>query len=382
MRYTLPAFYSDFYGIKFARLFVRVPLTKCNPSTQLQYKILTPKQLQYQVNRNSGHFKCFISVYSYGSSIQDLNGNYKEHPSVDRVFFDFDLESAKIKNALDELKNLRKNGLNYNLSQQQELLDYIYNCIVNENASIDPINQAKRFAEYIYDEYGNYPVLVFSGFKGCHAYCFFEPVHLEHINGTIHSFADDIMETQNLGSMDLSVNKDPDNRKSRIPFSKHEITGLNVVPFHIDDSYEEIINKALNPTIQPFDLQDHLTTLNNHLEAIDKTITPFEPERRRRQMLRHKNQRNGSIMFNRDNRTFFQEVLGPPEMEYQNYDVYYCPFTDHTDTNPSFVVYSSGYKCFGCGRRGNYWKYLKERRGFSDKQIRKYLKLKQFKNFN
>ena len=85
------SFYSNFYGNQFARLFVRVPPTGFNKRIQKQFKVLDPKQLYNQIKENSGYFKCFISAYSYGTSIEDLNGTYKSHPLVDWVFFDFRL---------------------------------------------------------------------------------------------------------------------------------------------------------------------------------------------------------------------------------------------------------------------------------------------------
>ncbi len=380
MKYDIPSFYSNFYGKQFARLFVRVPPMGHNQKVRMQFNALDPQQLYNLVHENSGYFKCFISTYSYGTSIEHLNG-YKSHPLVDRVFFDFDLESPDIKNALNELNTIRKNGLHYMPNQQEELLNYIHDCIVNRKVSIEPINQAKEFAEFINCEYGAYPILFFSGFKGCHVYAFFKQINLNYINNTIQHFAEGIKERMNLDTMDLSVNKDPNVRKSRIPYSKNEMTGLTVVPFQIDDSYDEIIDKALNPTVEPFNTSDYLTSLNNHLKELDRTIPFNQPVKHQRRSHKTGNNRRwvpvGSGI---DNRQFFREYIGPPEREYTNYDAYNCPFPDHQDNNPSFVVYDSGYKCYGCDRKGNYWQFLKDRRNMSDSQIRKYLELK-FKNF-
>jgi len=253
---------------------------------------------------------------------------------------------------------------------------------VNKKASIEPINQAKKFAEFLNNEYGAYPALIFSGFKGCHVYSFFEQTNLNNTNNTIQHFAENMKERMKLDTMDLSVNKDPNVRKSRVPYSKNEMTGLTVVPFNIDDSYDEIIDKALNPIVEPFKISNYLTSLNKHLEELDKTI-PLNQRKihQRRAHITRNNKKWIPVSSGRDNRMFFREIIGPPEREYTHYDVYHCPFPDHSDNKPSFIVYNSGYKCYGCNRMGNYWQYLKERRNMNDSEIRKYLELKKFKNF-
>ena len=69
--------------------------------------------------------------------------------------------------------------------------------------------------------------------------------------------------------MDLSVNKDAISRLSRVPYSKHQYTGLTVVPFSIDDNYEEIIEKSVNPQVESFDKSEYMSKLGEHLQKID-----------------------------------------------------------------------------------------------------------------
>ena len=63
--------------------------------------------------------------------------------------------------------------------------------------------------------------------------------------------------------MDLSVNKDAISRVARIPYSKHQLTDLTVIPFNTTDSYNEIISKSLEPVITPFNIENHSTNLIN-----------------------------------------------------------------------------------------------------------------------
>ena len=88
---------------------------------------------------------------------------------------------------------------------------------------------------YLKESFGKYPALFFSGFKGCHVYCFYEPTKLINPNKTIEYFASRTKNVYNLQTMDLSVNKSALSRVARIPYSKHQLTGLSVIPFKITD---------------------------------------------------------------------------------------------------------------------------------------------------
>lgn len=43
----------------------------------------------------------------------------------------------------------------------------------------------------------------------------------------------------------------------------------------------------------------------------------------------------------------------------------HCPFPDHPDLHPSFVVYQRIWRCFGCNRKGDVISLLQELRGLS-----------------
>ena len=72
---------------------------------------------------------------------------------------------------------------------------------------------------------------------------------------------------------------------------------------------------------------------------------------------------------------FSRKYLGIPEHEYpdKEYVMYRCPFPDHQDTNPSFMVHKRGYKCYGCGEKGNYWQFLKDYNSWNDQKVKEYL---------
>ena len=59
-------------------------------------------------------------------------------------------------------------------------------------------------------------------------------------------------------------------RLSRVPYTKHQLTGLTVVPFTADEDYDDIIYKSLNPQVESFKREDFSTDFNKHLHDIDQ----------------------------------------------------------------------------------------------------------------
>lgn len=78
-----------------------------------------------------------------------------------------------------------------------------------------------------------------------------------------------------------------------------------------------------------------------------------------------------------DHRVFFKPILGDPIREYpeKEYLMYNCPFSDHDDLKPSFRVHKTGYYCYGCQRRGNYWQFLKDCYGWRDEEIKQHFNI-------
>ena len=70
--------------------------------------------------------------------------------------------------------------------------------------------------------------------------------------------------------MDLSVNKDALSRLARVPYSKHQLTDLSVVPFLCSDDYENIMAKSLDPNVEKFEIERYYTDFSKHLQKIDE----------------------------------------------------------------------------------------------------------------
>lgn len=380
-------FYEKFYGTNFYRVFRRPHEFKDGRKFRIQFPLYNIKSLCYHVRRNSGSFPCMISTYGYISTVSDtgeLSGD-PEKPDkinskliVDRLFLDFDTSNNEFKTLIGELITLKSFELSYERTRQREIQKQLLKLIICDKTAEKAINEAKKFATIFQKDFGKYPALFFSGSKGAHAYCFFEPVELFNLNSTILNFAEKLKEVYSFETLDLSVNKDAKSRLSRIPYSKHQLTGLSVVPFSVNESYKEIIKKSVNPPVQRFDVNEHTTTLNNHLKRIDDILKHNKPTTKSRYNKKSvKHLKNGFIDFSiKDHRDLFKGILGEPIRQYPNkeYVLYHCPFPDHMDNNPSFAVYETNYHCFGCGKHGNYWQFLKDYNGWNNNQVRNYLK--------
>jgi hypothetical protein len=292
------------------------------------------------------------------------------------------VEDTGLKNVKDELVNLRRNGLHYEKHKQKKLQSQLRNLIVEDEIIKPAIDEAKLFSQQFKETFGNELALFFSGSKGCHAYTFFEPSKFINLDMALTWFVED--HKQDYPTLDLSVAKDATNRISRVPYSKHQLTGLTVVPFSIEESYSKIMRKSLNPNLESFNRDDFTSNFNNYLQKIDKIL-----DKKRRIAKYSEKKKNKNLDLRKpfknkitDHRTFFKELIGEPEREYpdKEYVMYKCPFTDHEDNKPSFRVHRTGYYCYGCGKKGNYWQFLKDYNNWDDQQVKAYLRSRNIKN--
>lgn len=374
----LQSFYNSFYGPNFFRHF-RAPTDLKNKNIRNpghQVTVKNARQLSLQIHKRSGTWPCYIHIYNQGTI-----GNLKRRESVkivyDRAYFDFDIDHEQIHQLKKQLVNLRKQGLHYQQEKQNELKEKLRKLIINEKRAEPAINQAKEFSIKFQEYFGAYPLLFFSGCKGCHAYTFFNRIKNVDINRALLSFAEKMKETHQYDTMDLSVNKDATARLSRVPYSKHQYSGLTVVPFSIDDSYEAIIEKSLNPVVEPFSREAYYSSFGIYLQRNDKILEHNQKvkETERRASLGGMKMPVKKVA---DHREWFKSILGEPVYKSPNkpYVMYHCPFPDHEDNTPSFMVYPTGYKCHGCGRKGNYFQFLKDYHNWTDEQVKAHLRTK------
>lgn len=382
---TFKKFYEEFYGSHFSRFFRRPHKFEYNRNFRINFPIYNPNAIVFHVRRNSGYYPCMIPTYdNLNDNASDKLSSYPEKPDrlnsnflIDRIFLDFDVSNSEYKILKEQLENLRAHEIDYNESGQIEIQKTLLKHIIYEKSAERAVEEAKSFAKLFKADFGKYPKLFFSGLKGAHAYCFFKPVKLTNPNYTIYHFAKKIKEVYEFETLDLSVNKDAITRLSRIPYSVHQITGLSVVSFNIQDSYKEIVRRSINPAVEQFESMEHTTNLGKHLEHIDRILLQNKVNNKTHSKKYFKNFKNNNSNFsNTNHQEFFKEILGESISQYppKDYVMYHCPFPDHPDEHPSFLVHKNGYKCYGCNRKGNYWQFLKEYYDWDDSQVINYLK--------
>ncbi|MBF4473916.1 CHC2 zinc finger domain-containing protein [Methanobacterium formicicum] len=376
----LKSFYQSFYGSIFFRHFRR-PTYFEKIKFRIQFSVENPKSLYLHVHRNSGNHPCLIHTYDHGSR-GNLKSNNSDKMVFDRVFLDFDVSNPDVKKIKRELTDLRSHGLKHEKSRQNELKDHLQDLIINERIAKQAIEEAKYFAIKFKETFGNYPALFFSGCKGCHAYTFFKATGFTNFNLAVSWFAENVKNSYNQQTLDLSVTQDAQARLSRTPYSKHQLTDLTVVPFSIEDEYDEIIMKSLNPHIEDFNWEDYQTDFHKHIQKIDLVET-YNAQVRNVNKTTNIVRSNGSNNFNGvyDHRVFFKSILGDPVREYpdKEYVMYNCPFKDHNDRKPSFRVHKKGYYCYGCQRRGNYWEFLKDYYNWNNERVKQFFKTSHIK---
>lgn len=370
MKY-ISSFYESFYGFDFVRHFRR-PSDLDNPKVKTQFIVKNPKNLYLYVHKNSGFHPCYTHIYDHGS-IDNLNGQDKNRIIYDRAFFDFDVTNLETKSIKHILQHLRRKNINETKHLQEKLKNRLRELIIDNRIAKTAIDDAKRFSIEFERSFGSKPALFFSGCKGCHAYTFFEPCNFNNLDGALSWFAKNLKTEY--PTLDLSVTKDATARLSRVPYSQHQYTGLTVVPFTCEDRYGDIMNKALNPVVEPFNQSHFISDFNLHLQKIDENLQIIEFRDSIKRTADPPNLSRGANRKVKDHRTFFKDLLGEPEKEYpeKEYVMYKCPFKDHEDNKPSFRVHKTGYYCYGCERKGNYWQFLKDYNNWDDEEVKGYL---------
>jgi len=353
----LLSFYKSFYGTNFYRHFRRPPdFIKSN--FRIQFTAKDPKSLFLNVHRNNSNHPCLIHTYDHGS-YNNLKEKKNSIMVYDRVFLDFDAENEEARKIKKELVKLRSHGLNYKKSLQNKLQKKLQYMVINDKISKPAVDETKDFAIKFKETFGKLPALFFSGFKGCHTYIFFKPVQFKDINMAISWFAKNAKKAYDYSTLDLSVTNDAKARLSRVPYTKHQLTDLTVVPFKATDYYEDIMARSLDHCVENFEIEMHWTNFSKHLQKIDEIEYYNSKFRKKTPKLEVAIGNNFKSVG--DHRIFFRQILGAPVREYpeKEYVMYHCPFYDHEDKKPSFRVNKNGYYCYGCGRRGNYWQFLK-----------------------
>ena len=260
-----PGFLKDFYGEEFYREFGQGFNSYREPCTS--YKDLEKKIIVNELLRRS----CVASIYNYCNNHpitpkkEGYVRNYEKYAVIDRICFDLD-RSLPIKTN-KAIKKAKAEHYHNNIPEA-------FNILLNEGKwALPPIIEAKRVAQFIKEKHDKKTLIVFSGAKGAHIYLFFKPVLLKHPAEVIRRFQEKLRDYLQLKYVDNQIMGDVA-RLLRIPYTKHQDSGLKAIPFHIESEYQEIISMASKTNLKPinFDLNDYLIPIEHLLMEIDREV--------------------------------------------------------------------------------------------------------------
>jgi hypothetical protein len=380
----LQKYYNSFYDTEYLRDF-RAISTNDNIINkrflQNRFKSFqTSNLIKWIINLDK---KCNRSLYSeiyptktleeYNTKISS-KGQITVNKTYDRLFFDFDFDKSPEVKELSKDINIAINNNDTNLLK--ELREQFKAMLLEDKIAIEPFNDIIKLYCFL-KEHGINPYTIFSGSKGFHLYIFYPKTDFKDrlISDVSYSLAKAYKKTLKLNTIDLSVNKDAYSRIHRIPYTKHLISDLYCYPINPDHNYSQVIENAINPEIKPFNLNGYQTETDftDYLLKIAKklkTIKAKELEQKqilnqvKRQQRKKKGYTNDIDLDNIDCRTLAQSELGSPEYTNGNLNRYNCCF--HNDNKPSLSVYKERFICGVCGTF-NYYDFIKERYGLSDK---------------
>lgn len=284
---------------------------------------------------------------------------------MNMIALDFDQELPEpLKEKKKRLEALARRFVKGNpfFRLRRELREAVY-----EGHGEDAVVEALTYRDKLMDDYENVTVF-FSGMKGVHVYIPVQPVEMaKEIDKVIEEFF--TREAKRYNLLDLASVRRISTRKDRIPFTRHQLTGLFMIPINGKESWGRLIRESErgegldkmkrwehtpNPTIQ--DIMQTVEkkkqeTLKGKLPPITARIYQqdgFKPRPIKRG--RRKKRKKGNLIEE------FIEALGEPE-EPSNYDPnkhkyvkYLCKL--HNDTQASLTVYRYNWYCFGCQEWG------------------------------
>ena len=221
------------------------------------------------VKKCNGNKPAFMSIYSYTEDYQ--RGLDYTKPVFDRIILDFDINKEELlksegytsediklngmDNCLKEVKEKEEKeirsktkGLKGN-DKQDAIMKYYYNKYTSNEYLKEPYNEALKVSKEIKNQFQIEPLLFFSGGKGIHLHILFNPVNIYNIDDVVEEFGKKLEEILNLKTLDASVIKSVHQHQIRIPLSRHQTTKLYVTPFEAKNSYLEMIDNAINQTV-------------------------------------------------------------------------------------------------------------------------------------
>jgi len=349
----LLGFYKNWYPYKFKRDLIAIPL---NPDVRVFKRTCRSAESVYKYVVDLGRARSNVGLLRAGRDIV-LSVVDQITKKPDRIFLDFDMKDKKFDKLAKELQTAI-------ITKNNEILDEIHgklrDCVFSSKKIRKCFESTITVRDYFKAFHDVETPVFFSGAKGFHLYIPLYPKKHEYYNEALTFLAKTINEVFG-APVDLAVCRDALVRKARIPYTPNMKTGLYCVPVLGDEDLSVVLERSESPgeAVQNFGLPRPSNSLEKLVELCEDYVIEEEKTRLKRRNLVLK--KEIIVVSDGDLREAFRAILGEPAYSSEDYDQYHCPFPTHDDFNPSFTVWGSYWKCFGCLREGaNLERFKKE----------------------
>ena len=385
----LKKYYNDYYNGNFMRDFRYIFDDKSEYNHVFTSKNIVLKKnakaraLNFLTRANHhGHDGLMGGEITYFKSLPEYKSGDINLRWSDRIFLDIDIEDLRVEMIKEEMKRAYTNLKGRELNERiEELKKDFQDLIFNSDLLIPTFKEAKKLCQYL-EEMGLRPYLIFSGAKGFHINIFYDEVRLQNLSQVSKLFAKTFSNKLNLKYLDWNVfdRKKAQRRLQRCQYAYNSKTDLLTLPIPEIYDYDEvlqIIEKNQKTPIE-FDFQYYSQKSEEFRESLIHNDKQFQMmnERRERE-LKKENEKKRRMMKKNGNYKNYQDISmielfqaygGEVIKEDSGKAIVRCLFHG-ADRNPSAVIFkdSNYFHCSSCGKTLNYYGFIAEVEGLSDK---------------
>lgn len=329
---------------------------------------------------HSGRHGLLGGQIAYYHSLDEYHeGNYL-NKYCDRLFFDFDVEDARVEAIKDDMKEANQNlEGKERLSRLDDLKSDFRNLIFDGDLLSPTFDEARKLCLYL-ENLGLRPYLIFSGSKGFHVNVFFNEIRLNNFSQISKSLALSYSKKLDLKTLDPNVfDKDRiHNRLQRCQYAYHSKTDLITLPIPEVYDYDEALALIEKNPMRPisFDYDEYLASedFNQALSSMNDEFSRINARRQReieyqnKQRLKMQKAKYGKDFksFNEIDMRDLAKAYGIDGESKGDRMIVSCPF--HDDKNPSAVVFEKRFHCSTCNLTLNYYDFISMIEGISDKK--------------
>lgn len=304
--------------------------------------------------------------------------NHQDDMLSDRLFFDFDIEDARVDTIKLKIKEAHANLKGKKKIYKLEVLQEEYQQLIfDEDLLLPTFEEAKALCEYL-EKFGLKPYLIFSGSKGFHVNLFFQDTRLINTSDITSKLSKSYASELGLKYLDDNVSdREAKTSLQRVQYAINSKSGLYTLPlpevYDYDDALDIIRKNKRRPI--PFNFEEYLAPegFNSMLKKLDSNIA-FEKLKKEKEDNARK---QAKIQYNK--KKYKGKVKSYKDIDMRELCRAYgidgasdgekiivkCPF--HDDHNPSGVVFKERFHCSTCNLTLNYYDFIGRLEGTNDK---------------